>query len=119
MIAGYIACSVFIFAPPAAKITGDFTIELISGNTQEGIPMLPLKDPIQFKLIDKDGNPVNKTSVQFSISPGGSVSPATETSDNNGMVSVRIILGNQAGNYVITASSNGITQRATVIAKSV
>jgi len=118
MIAGYIACSVFIIAPPAAKIAGDFTIEVISGNAQEGFPMLPLKDPIQFKLIGKDVNPVSSTAVQFTITPGGSVSPATDTSTNDGIVSVRVTFGDKTGSYVIVASANGVTQRATAISKS-
>ncbi|MDP3563577.1 MAG: type II secretion system F family protein, partial [Methanoregula sp.] len=118
MVAGYIACSVFIIAPPAAKITGDFTIEVISGNAQEGFPMLPLKDPIKFKLIDKSGNPVNSTAVQFTIIPGGSVSPATDTSNTDGMVSARVTFGDKTGSYVVVATANGVTQRATVISRS-
>jgi flagellar protein FlaJ len=118
MTAGYIACAVFILPPPVTQATGDFTIEIISGNAQEGFPMLPLKDPIRFKLIDKEGNPVNSTVVQFSIVPGGSVNPSSDTSDNDGVVSVRVIFGENTGNYVVIANANGVTQRATAISKS-
>ncbi len=118
MAAGYIACALFILPPPATQTTSDYTIEVVSGNAQEGLPMLPLKDPVRFKLIDKGGNPVNRTAVQFSIMPAGSVSPATDSSDNDGMVSVDVTFGDKTGNYVILASSNGVTQRATAIAKA-
>lgn len=118
MAAGYIACALFILPPPVSPATSEFSIEVISGNAQEGLPMLPLKDPIKFKLIDKEGNPVNRTTVQFSIMPAGHVSPATDTSDNDGMVLVDVTIGDKPGNYVILATSKGVTQRATAIAKS-
>jgi flagellar protein FlaJ len=119
MAAGYIACALFILPPPVSQANADYTIEIVSGNAQEGLPNLPLRDPIKFKLIDKEGNPVNRTTVQFSIMPdGGSVNPATDTSDNDGMVLVDVTFGDKTGNYVILASSNGITQRATATAKA-
>ena len=118
MIAGYIACAVFILPPPTVQTNSDFTIEVISGNAQEGFPMLPLKDPIEFKLIDPAGNPVNSTVVQFSIMPGGKVNPSSDTSSDEGIVSVNVILGENSGNYVVIANANGITQRATAISKS-
>jgi archaeal flagellar protein FlaJ len=118
MVAGYIACALFILPPPVSQATSDYTIEVVSGNAQEGIPMLPLKDPIRFKLVGKDGNAVNRTAVMFSIMPAGSVSPATDTSDNDGMVLVDVTFGDKTGNYIILASSNGVTQRATAIAKA-
>jgi flagellar protein FlaJ len=118
MTTGYIACALFILPPPVVPAGGDFTIEVISGNAQEGFPLLPLKDPIEFKLLDNDGNPVNSTVVQFSIIPGGSVNPASDTSNKEGIVSVKITAGSETGTYVITASAEGVTQRATAIIKS-
>jgi flagellar protein FlaJ len=118
MTAGYIACALFILPPPVGPVSGQFTIEVISGNAQEGFPMLPLKDPIAFKLIDKSGNPVNSTTVQFSIIPGGKVTPSTDVSDKDGIVKVKVTGGSETGSYVIIATANGITQRATAIIKS-
>jgi flagellar protein FlaJ len=112
MTIGYIACVVLIIPPPVAPVSADFTIQVISGNAQVGYPMLPLKDPITFKLVDKSGNPVNSTVVQFSIIPGGSVNPASDTSDKDGIVKVKVTAGSQGGTYLITASSKGVTQKA-------
>jgi hypothetical protein len=61
---------------------------------------------------------VNSTVVQFSIVPGGSVSPASDTSDKEGIVKVKVTAGSEPGNYIISASAKGITQRATAIVKS-
>jgi flagellar protein FlaJ len=118
MTVGYIACALFILPPLAAPAAQNFTIEVISGNAQEGFPMLPLKDPIAFKIIDASGNPVNSTTVQFSIIPGGSVSPTSDVSDKDGIVKVKVIAGSETGNYVIVASASGISQRASAIIKS-
>jgi flagellar protein FlaJ len=117
MTTGYIACALFILPTPVAPTTADFTIEVISGNAQEGFPMLPLKDPIEFKLTDKEGNPVNSTVVQFSIIPGGSVNPASDTSSNEGIVMTKVTAGSEPGNYIIIASAEGVTQRATATIK--
>jgi flagellar protein FlaJ len=115
---GYIACALFILPPPAAQTGPKVNITVISGDQQEGIISLPLKDPIVFQLTDGTGNPVNSTSVTFSILPAGTVNPASDTSDKNGQVVTKVILGADPGTYFITATANGISTRATVIAKT-
>jgi len=118
MAAGYIACALFILPPPAGPAMQAFNISPVSGDTYNGIVNLPLKDMIQFKLTDPSGNPVNSTVVQFSIIPEGNVTPPSDTSDQDGIVGVHVVLGGFTGNYTVFAKANGNTGRATVIAKS-
>ena len=118
MTAGYIACALFILPPPVAPPAQAINITPVSGDTYSGAAGLPLKDAIQFKLTDLSGNAVNSTAVQFSIIPEGNVSPTSDTSDQNGVVSVRPILGSASGNYTVLAKANGNTGRVMIIAKS-
>jgi len=118
MAAGYIACAVFILPPPSSPATQAITITPLSGDSYSGLVDLPLKDPIQFKLTDTLGNPVNSTVVQFSILPEGKVNPASDTSNNDGIVSVKVVLGPTAGNYTVLAKANGNTGRVMISAKS-
>jgi flagellar protein FlaJ len=106
---GYIACALFILPPPAAQTGPQINITVVSGGDQTGLQSLPLKDPIVFKITDASGNPVNSTQVQFSISPEGSVSPLTDTSDNKGLVQVNAVMGSNTGTYMIAAKANGNT----------
>jgi flagellar protein FlaJ len=106
---GYIACALFILPPPAVQTGPQINITVVSGGDQTGYPDLPLKDHIVFKITDTAGNPVNSTLVQFSISPGGSVNPTTDTSDDNGLVQVNAVMGSNAGVYNVVAKANGIT----------
>ncbi len=117
MTAGYIACALFILPPPVAPPAQAITITPVSGDTYSGVAGFPLRDAIQFKLTDVSGNAVNRTVVQFSIIPGGSVNPASDTSDQNGIVSTRPTLGSTAGNYTVLAKANGNTGRVTIIAQ--
>jgi flagellar protein FlaJ len=117
MVAGYLACAMFILPPPAAPAAQAFNITPVSGDTYEGIVGLSLKDPIQFKLTDSSGNPVNSTLVQFSIIPGGTVKPTSDTSDINGVVSVIPILGSSPGTYIVYAKANGNTAKVSITAK--
>jgi flagellar protein FlaJ len=117
MTAGYIACALFILPVPAGPAAQAFTITPVSGDTYSGVPGLPLKDTIKFKLTDPSGNPVNSTVVQFSIIPNdGKVTPS-DTSNKDGIVSVGVVLGSEPGDYVVIAKANGNTGRATVTAK--
>jgi archaeal flagellar protein FlaJ len=118
MAAGYIACSLFILPPPASPATQVINITPLSGESYTGIVGLPLKDAIQFKLTDTSGNPVNRTTVQFSIIPDGKVNPASDTSNNDGIVSVKVVLGSAAGKYTVLAKANGNISRVNIAAGS-
>src|SRR5208337_1273901 len=114
MAAGYIACALFILPPAAVPVGPKISITVVSGDGQTGLPGLPLKDDIVFKLMDMSGNPVNSTVVQFKISPGGSVVPTSDTSDVQGNVRVRASLGTISGPYLVTASANGVSKTVTI-----
>ncbi|HVP97016.1 type II secretion system F family protein [Methanoregula sp.] len=106
---GYLASALFILPPPVEQVGPKVNITVISGGQQVGLASLPLANPIVFKLTDAAGNPVNSTSVQFSITPSGSVSPLTDTSNNDGLVQVKPVLGADPGTYFIVAKANGVT----------
>jgi flagellar protein FlaJ len=118
MVAGYIACALLILPPPVTPTGQTINITPLSDNDYSGLVDLPLKDPIQFKLTDTSGNPVNSTVVQFSILPGGKVNPASDTSNRDGIVSVKVVLGSTAGNYTVLAKANGNTGRANIVANT-
>ena len=61
---------------------------------------------------------MNSTSVAFSIIPGGTVNPVSDTSDKNGQVKTKVVLGADSGTYIITVTANGASAKATVIANS-
>ena len=109
VVVGYIACALFILPPPVTQTGPNVNITVISGSGQVGLQNLPLKDPIVFKITDSAGNPVNSTQIQFSITPGGSVSPLTDTSDDKGLVQVNAVMGSAPGTYTIAAKANGNT----------
>ena len=115
---GYIACALFILPPPAEQVGPKVNIAVLSGDQQQGLPSLALTNPIVFQLTDTAGNPVNDTSVTFSIIPGGSLNPMSDTSDQNGKVSTKAVLGSDPGTYIIVAKANGVSANATAVAVS-
>jgi flagellar protein FlaJ len=106
---GYIASALFILPPPVEQVGPKVNITVVSGDQQQGFASLPLSSPIIFKLTDASGNPVNSTQVAFSITPSGSVNPTTDTSDDNGLVQVKPVMGTDAGTYFIVAKANGVS----------
>jgi archaeal flagellar protein FlaJ len=118
MTAGYIACSLFILPPPVATDTLKIKITPVIEGNLEGYPTLPLKDAVAFRVTDLDGNPLNKTAVQFSISPSGSVAPSTDTTDDNGIVKTKVTMGDITGNYRVTATSGTVSANVIIVVKS-
>ena len=118
MAAGYVACAVFILPPPVIPSAQQINITPINSDNLEGLPSLPMKDSISFRITDKDGNPLNRTTVQFNIFPSGSVTPTSDTSDNDGIVKVKATLGDASGTYFVVASAQGQTSRVKITAGS-
>jgi flagellar protein FlaJ len=116
MAAGYIACALLILPPQVAPQGPAINITPLSGDSFSGLVDLPLKDPIQFKLTDSSGNPVNSTMVQFSILPSGKVNPTSDSSDKNGIVVVNVVLGSKPGNYTLLAKQGENTGKVTIVA---
>src|SRR6185369_1785056 len=51
-------------------------------------------DPIEFVILGSDEQPLPGTAVTFSANSGGTVDPATGTTDRNGVVRTRWKFGN-------------------------
>ena len=81
----------------------------VAGDAQAGV-QVGTKLPIALtaKVVDKDGKPVARTSVDWSTNTG-TLSAATTVSDANGLTSVEWTLGTGAGQQITTARAAGRT----------
>jgi len=101
-------------ALPAAQV------QSIAGATLHGPAGGLLPDPIDFRVLDSDGQPLAGATVTFTAQ-AGSVDPATATTDRDGLASTRWTLGTAAGQSALTATAaSGVstTVTATVTAAS-
>lgn len=114
-IVSYLAC-VLIIIPASGP--AHVTIAVMSGDQQTGLVGMPITDPIVFNVLNAQGIPSSGTIVSFHISPSGNVTPAFDTTDNGGNVTVKVLLGDVPGTYTITATVDKSVKTATVIATS-
>ena len=114
MVTCLIACGIFILPVEKPVPSENLTISVVSGDGQEGLPNVPVAQPIVFQAKDKNGNPVSKLGVSFSIQPGGMVTPSSDTTDQDGYVKVKVRLGTETGSYFVLAQAEGVISRATV-----
>ncbi|HUK38837.1 MAG TPA: type II secretion system F family protein [Methanomicrobiales archaeon] len=114
MVTCLIACGIFILPVEKPVPSENLTISVVSGDGQEGLPNVPVAQPIVFQAKDKNGNPVSKLGVSFSIQPGGMVTPSSDTTDQDGFVKVKVRLGTETGSYFVLAQAEGVISRATV-----
>jgi hypothetical protein len=78
------------------------------GDAQNGTVGAPLADSAVVRVTDVGNQPVSGQTVTFSVvSGGGSVSPATATTDANGLAGTRWTLGSVAGAQQIKAQATG------------
>ena len=116
MIISYIACIILII--PGAGT--DVEITVISGDQQTGMPVVVLKEPVVFQVMEK-GEPYTEK-VKISVKgPGGKrgkADPNYAKPDENGMVSTKITLGSAPGLYTIIAEAGGAEGITTATARS-
>jgi flagellar protein FlaJ len=116
MVGCYIACMAVLLAPPAGNSYGEANITVVGGLGQAGTVGLPLPEPIVFLVTDKEGKPIPRASISYSVTPEGRLSPSTGTTGTDGKDQVRVILGEKAGTYIIEAKVGKLTARTTAAA---
>ncbi len=90
----------------------------ISGDNQSGRPGARLANPLVVEVIDENDDPVSGVTVNFAVTAGGgSVSPASATTNNSGRAQTRLTLGDAPGDNTVTARVSGLTA-VTFTAKS-
>ena len=91
-------------------------IEIAEGNEQTGTAGLPLDDALVVRLVDTAGNGVSDQVVTWVVATGGgSVTPETGTTDDEGLASAEWTLGPSTGPNTVSAvvaRVGGVTFRA-------
>ena len=80
------------------------SIEIVSGDNQTADTETTLNNPVTIIVKDKNGDPFEGETVSFAIAEG-SLSSTSETSNENGLVSVSWILGATAGTQSLTVTA--------------
>lgn len=92
--------------PPDRQAT---TIAELDGNSQQGLAASTLSAPLRVVVTDASGQPVAGVTVSWSVSAGGgSVMPASSTSDGSGVAATTFTLGPVAGVQTVTAAASGL-----------
>ena len=83
------------------------TLERVSGNGQSAPPGAALDEPLVARIVDADGRPVRRMDVRWTAT-AGEVTPATSTTDANGVAKAVWRLGTTAGTQRATAIAEGL-----------
>jgi PKD repeat protein len=83
-------------------------IAAFSGQGQDGGVGTALPDPLVVRVTDNFGNPIPAIPVEWSVTGGGSVSPSSTSTDDNGLAAVQRTLGNTAGEQTTVATATGL-----------
>jgi hypothetical protein len=94
------------------------TFEPVSGNAQPGVVGTALALPLIVRALDSGGNPIAGLQVQFNVAQGGgSVQPASATTQPDGTASCVFTLGNTPGApQQVTATAAGTATTASFTA---
>ncbi|MFY9561458.1 MAG: Ig-like domain-containing protein [Terriglobales bacterium] len=95
----------------ATAISGTPTaLAISSGNSQKAPLASPLPSPLKVKAKDANGNGVAGVVISFDDGGvGGSLSPATATTNSSGVATTSYTTGTKSGVVKITASAAGLT----------
>jgi hypothetical protein len=73
-------------------------IEVVQGNGQRAAPGSPLADPLVVRLMEEGGSGISGRAVAWVVSAGGgTIDPASDTTDAEGFASAEWTLGQSAG----------------------
>ena len=93
------------------------TLEIISGNDQEGLPGAALENPFVVEVRDRADTPVPGVQVTFSVTSGGGTLSATSvTTDVNGRAESILMLGPNPGTNTVEVGVTGIQEKQSVSA---
>ena len=96
------------------------SLEIISGDDQQGQPGAALEMPFVVEVRDRSDNPLPDVQVMFSVTGGGgTLSAMTPTTDSNGRVESRLTLGPAPGTNTVTVSVTGIQEERTFNAEGI
>lgn len=88
-------------------------VEAVGGTAQQAPAGALLPDPVEVRVVGTDNQPLPGAAVTFTVQ-GGSVDPATATTDGDGIASTRWTVGTAAGQSALTASAgSGVTATVT------
>jgi Big-like domain-containing protein len=84
-------------------------IEVVQGSGQTGLPGARLASPLIVRLLDEAGNGIPGRAVVWTVSAGGgTIEPATSTTDAEGFASTEWTLGEATGPNRATAQVPGV-----------
>ncbi len=106
-----VGCSKGYTSGIGAKLLG------IAGGNQSANASTVLPIALKVERIDANGLPVSGATVNWTADSGGSVSPASTTTDANGQSSATWTLGSTTGAQHVTATSGGLSFTFTAAAK--
>ena len=82
---------------------------LVSGDGQTAAVGSALADSLVVRVADTQDNPVPGVEVTWAVGGGGSISPASVTTDANGLAAAQRVLGSGSGPQTAMAASSGLT----------
>jgi len=97
--------------PPRAT-----TLEYRRGNGQSAEINQQLANSLVVRVLDQYGDVLSGVTVNFSVSPSGTLNPTSAATGSNGEASTALTLGNTARSYRVTASVSDIAQQVTFTA---
>ena len=90
---------------PAARM------EAVGGGPLQGSAGAPL--PVEIQVFSADDQPLPGAALTFAAGNGGSVSPASATSDDDGIARTTWTLGQTAGQQTLTVTSGSVSSTVT------
>ena len=96
------------------------SLEIVSGDDQQGLPGATLEKPFVVEVRDQFDKPLPGTEVTFSVtSSGGTLSATSVTTDANGRAKSTLTLGPNPGTNTVVAAVTGVQAQRTFTAEGV